>query len=150
MVMFAETECCGWFHSVKNTGSMNHIFCNSSTPFLANEIYTVGSIRQADYAHISPITSPSLCYAYCVVTIILYCIYQQPSTDLCPVYWHTHPNVDFCIILSVISSDISLVVSITHIWQLHISVQCLKYWYSYYNVKLKFFSIIYLISHENI
>jgi len=128
MVTFAETECCGWFHSVKNTGSMNHTCRNSSTPFLVNEIYTASSIPTADHAHISPITSPSLCYAYYVVTIILYCIYQQPSPDLCAVYWHTHSNVDFCIILRVISSDKPLVVRITHIWQLHISVQCWRYY----------------------
>jgi hypothetical protein len=104
----------------------NHTCRNSSIPFLVNEIYTASSIPTAYYAYILPITSPSLCYACCMVRIILHCIYQQPSTDLCSVYWHTHSNVDFCIILSVISSDILLVVCITYIWQLHISVQCLK------------------------
>lgn len=128
MVMFAETECCGWFHSIKNTDSMSHTFHNSSTHFLDNEIYKASSILTADCAHISLITSPSLCWAYCVVMIILYCIYQQPSTDLCPVYWHTHSNVNFCIVLNVISSYISLVVRMTRIWQLHISIQGLKYY----------------------
>lgn len=131
MVTFAETECCGWFHSVKKHWQHEPFFSQFFNPFLSQwnlHSKQYKNSRLCTYITHQPITSPSLCYAYCVVMVILYCIYQQPSTDLCPVYWHTHSNVDFCIILSIISSDISSVVCITHIWQLHISVQCLKYY----------------------
>ena len=38
-------------------------------------------------------------------SIVLYCIYQQPYTHVCPTYLQTHPaTTNFCIILTVIYS----------------------------------------------